>query len=597
VDINPTDVQLARLSLWLCTLAADKPLTFLDHHLRVGNSLVGATAADIARQAPGSGGRRAAALPLFDSPRLAGDIAATLMVRANFSEVADDTADAVRAKERALDELAGPRGSLSSWRGIADAWCAAWFWPPEAATVDSRAWSALSTALRGGDSGLPPAIESAWRHTAVSVATRERFFHWQLEFPEIFFDKDGYPLAAPGFDAVIGNPPWADAGTLAEFTRQSGCYHLQGRGHANLYQLFAERILQICAPGGRVGMVMPSGFLADHGCADLRRRFFARCHVDAVLGFENRERLFPVHRSLRFSIITATNAGATSELATRFGMHAAAELENVPDAGEIPGSLRIPLTLISRFTGDGLAVPEIQSTRDRSILARVVPLAPPLGSADGWGARFGRELNATDDRRHFGSRGLPVLEGKHLDPFSARVADATHFIDRRTAERLLAGRSRTDSPRLGYREVAAATNMRTLIAAVLPPGVVTTHTIFCLRHPTDEPLQWFLCGIFNSFVANYLVRLRGGTHLPAATIHQLPVPMLPRGGPEFDAIATLARSARDDDDARADVQARSARAYGFDANDFAHVLRTFPLVPEIERRAAFDAFVRLEDAI
>ena len=596
VDINPTAVQLARLSLWLCTLAADKPLTFLDHHLRTGNSLVGASALDLARQAPGSGRGRAAALPLFESSQLASDLAATLDIRAGFSLIPDDTAETVRAKERAMDELAGPLGSLARWRASADAWCAAWFWPTDVPVI-GRAWSALSAALRREDSGIPADIEATWRRTAASVAANERFFHWQLEFPEIYFDAQGSPLTAPGFDAVIGNPPWAAAGTVAPFTRESGCYQLQGRGHANLFQVFAERILQICAQAGRVGMVMPSGFLADHGCADLRRRFFDRSDLDVVLGFDNRERLFPVHRSLRFSIVTLTNGGVTADLQARFAMHAAADLENVPDSGEVPGSLRIPLALIRRFTGDGLAVPELESARDRSILARVVSLAPPLGSSDGWGARFGRELNATDDRRHFVSRGLPVLEGKHLDPFCARVGDATQFIDRRTAERLLSARARIESPRLAYREVAAATNMRTLIAAVLPGGVVTTHTIFCMRHPSDESLHWFLCGIFNSFVANYLVRLRGGTHVPAATIHQLPVPVLVRSAHDFAAIASLARAAGNDEGARAEVQARSARAYGFAADDFAHVLRTFPLVPEVERRAAFDAFVRLGDAI
>lgn len=597
VDINPTAVQLARLSLWLCTLAADKPLTFLDHHLRAGNSLVGAGPADLARQAPGSGRGRINALPLFESPQLAGDLAATLNVRTGLATIPDDTADAVRAKERTIDNLTGPRGSLATWRATADAWCAAWFWPSGLPAIDPRAWPSLSAALRGVHSGIPQDVEAAWRETAASVSARERFFHWQLEFPEIFFDAEGAPLARPGFDAVIGNPPWADAGAVAAFTRESGCYRLQGRGHANLYQVFAERILQICAAAGRIGMVMPSGFLADHGCADLRREIFDQCSVDAVLGFENRERLFPVHRGLRFSVITATKAGATPELQARFAIHAAADLESVPDTGEVPGSLRIPLTLIRRFSGDGLSVPEIASPRDRSILARILAIAPPLGSTDGWGARFGRELNATDDRRHFVSRGLPVLEGKHLDPFTARVMDGAQFIDRRTAERLLAGRARIDSPRLAYREVAAATNMRTLIAAVLPAGVVTTHTIFCLRHPGDESLQWFLCGIFNSFVANYLVRVRGGTHLPAATIHQLPVPMLPRGSDGFAAIASLARTAGADDVARAEVQARSARAYRIDTEDFAHVLRTFPLVPEPERQAAFEAFERLEDAI
>jgi hypothetical protein len=99
------------------------------------------------------------------------------------------------------------------------------------------------------------------------VARRERFFHWELEFPEAFFDARGEPRADAGFDAVIGNPPWAAAREITVFSRESGCYALQDRGHANLYQLFAERMLQLAAPGGRVGMLMPSGLLTDHGCA------------------------------------------------------------------------------------------------------------------------------------------------------------------------------------------------------------------------------------------------------------------------------------------------------------------------------------------
>ena len=122
VDVNPTAVQLARLSLWLCTLAADKPLTFLDHHLRTGNSLVGATAADLARQPPGRPRRRRlAVLPLFQSLPLAGDLAETRNVRTGLAAIPDDTPEVVHAKERALDDLAGPRGPLSPWRAIADA--------------------------------------------------------------------------------------------------------------------------------------------------------------------------------------------------------------------------------------------------------------------------------------------------------------------------------------------------------------------------------------------------------------------------------------------------------------------------------------------
>ena len=598
VDVNPTAVQLARLSLWLCTLAADRPLTFLDHHLRVGNSLVGATSADVARQPPGRGSRRSTGpLPLFDEADLAVNVAATVVTRVGLERLPDDSAAVVRSKERTIDDLAGGNAPLARWRELWDAWCAAWFWPADVPALTARGWPALQTALRGGVSGLPPALEQEWRSTARDVASAERFFHWELEFPEIFFDGQGARSTSAGFHAVIGNPPWADARAIAAFSRESGCYRVQGRGHANLYQVFAERMLQLAAPGGRIGMLMPSGFLADHGCAELRRYVFERCSIDAVVGFDNREGLFPIHRGLRFSLITATNAGRTREFQSRSGLRSADDLEDVPDSGRIPRSIDLPLTLIRHFSGEGLAVPEIESERDRAILARVLSVAPPLGGAEGWGARFGRELNATDDRPHFGERGLPVLEGKHIEPYRVRLAEASRFIERRIAGRLLGPRAGFDAARLGYREVASSTNRLTLIAAVIPAGAVTTHTIFCLREPHDEDLQWFLCGMFNSFVANYISRLRGGTHLPAATIHRLPVPAPARDSETFRLVGALARNAADDESVRAEIHARSAIAYGLDANAFAHVLSSFPLVAEDERKGALREFRRLSDGI
>ena len=82
----------------------------------------------------------------------------------------------------------------------------------------------------------------------------------------------------------------------------------------------------------------------------------------------------------------------------------------------------------------------------------------------------------------------------------------------------------TQRPRLAYRDVASATNRLTLIAAILPAGCVSTHTVFCLRTPLPLRDQHFLCGLFNSFVVNYLVRLRVTTHVTTATVEQLPIP-------------------------------------------------------------------------
>src|SRR6187397_3021402 len=71
--------------------------------------------------------------------------------------------------------------------------------------------------------------------------------------------------------------------------------------------------------------------------------------------------------------------------------------------------------------------------------------------------------------------------------------------------RLLGSGGSFTRARLAYRDVASPTNRLTLIAAIVPARVVTTHTLFCLKGEVDEYLQLFLCGVFNSFAANYLV--------------------------------------------------------------------------------------------
>jgi hypothetical protein len=599
VDLNPTAVQLARLSLWLCTLAADRPLTFLDHHLRAGNSLAGARLTDLVRQPPGSGRRRReATLPLFQDVDPSGGLRLAVERRNEIARQPDDSVMIVRDKERAIDALHGQSGPLTTWRAVADAWCAAWFWPEDIVPIGSREWPSLAAAIRGFPSALPEPVLNRWLGAVRAVAARERFFHWELEFPEIFFDAGGAPRADGGFDAVIGNPPWAAARTMTSFSRESGTFPLQRSGHANLYQLFAERMLQLTASSGRVGMLMPGGLLADSGCAGLRETLFARCTVDAAIGFDNHDAIFPIHRSMKFVLLTATHGGSTSELPLRSGVRSPADLDDVPDEGPIGGDVRVPIALVRRFSGADAAVPEFRSDADRSIVAAIVSTIPALGSEEGWHVSFGRELNATDDREYFGPSGWPVLEGKHLRPFVVHPSDAKQFIHPAVAKRLLG--SRAGRSRLGYREVASATNRLTLIAAMLPAHCVTTHTIFCLREPLVMDEQWCLCGLLNGYVANYLVRLRGGTHVPAIVMRELPVPRLDSAARAFAAIVRWSKrlaSYPGDPSGRARLHAATARAYGIAEPDLRHILSTFPLVPAVERSAVIDAFSAQGDAI
>ncbi len=612
VDLNPMAVQLARLSLWLATLASDRPLSFLDHRLQVGDSLLGSWLADL-RHPPPERRRRAdpPTLPLFADDSVARALREALPIRFSLEAAPTDTLEQVRAKELAFAALTGRDAALSRWKRVAHLWCAAWF-AGAGRAAPASAFGALSDAALTGRSALAPRTAVRYLEEADTIGDTRRLFHWELEFPEVFFDRDGVRLPGAGFDAVIGNPPWdmlradngaadarsrarLDVAAVIRFTRDAGVYTAQSDGHANRYQLFVERATALTRAGGRLGLVLPSGLATDHGSAPLRRLLLSRCSVDAIVGMDNHRGVFPIHRSVRFLLVTAKAGGTTGRIACRFGLDDPAELETI---GEDSTGSHFPIGLspavLERISGPGLALPNLRGAIDLAIVERAASLFPPLGSERGWAVRFGRELNASDDRAAFrpAGRGLPLVEGKHVEPFHVSLDGTRHSIGASDARRLLRS-DRHQHPRLAYRDIASATNRLTLIAAVLPAGCVSTHTVFCLRTPLPLSAQHLLSGFFNSLVVNYLVRLRVTTHVTTGTVEQLPIPVAESAPAACREIAGLARllARHPDAAAFARLNARVAELYQLSAAEFAHILGTFPLIPRAERDEALRLFI------
>jgi hypothetical protein len=644
VDSNPVAVQLARLSLWLATLADGRPLGFLDHRLRVGNSLIGATPQDLLHVGRAPGGRAGgASTPLLDAANIDDAIAHVAAPLADLLLRRDDAVADVRAKERSWLAVSGPSSPLAAWRRAATLWCARWFWPDDAArpapsTPELRA--AVDRLLRG-DRTLPHALVDDWCAGAGTAAARHHFFHWAIEFPDVFHDVRGMTRGShQGFDAVIGNPPWemlrrdpdegGDAGTgdarggrspsqLRRYLKECGHFRASSGHHVNLYLAFLERSLGLLHPRGRLGLLVPWGFASDDGAATLRRQLLDADRLDSIVGFDNRAGLFPIHRGVRFAAVFAGAPTRGRAVCARFGVQHLSEVAALPsrdeeeslgDAVERSRPLRIDALDLRIAGGSPRRIPDTRRARDFEWLVGLRRAWPPLSDARSFAATFARDLNATDDRHRLGPRGLPVIEGKDIEPFVARVDAPRARIDPGAAlQRLSDGRHLR--PRLAYRDVSAVGNRRTLIAAVLPEGVVTTHTLFCLRTPLSVDVQYYLCGLFNSFVLNAVVRMLMGGHLTTTLVEDLPAPMWTgtAGQRRIAAIArrlghgdaapgagreqgerTFARRTRDE----AWLQAQVARAYGVDAAAFAALLEGFPLVDAELRTAALAAFKRLD---
>ena len=611
VDLNPMAVQLARLSIWLASLASDKPLTFLDHHLVAGNSLIGASLEDIWRQPSRSvsNSRRPEALPLFGDMAVTPVLGEAVRTRLKLARDPDDSAALVHAKEKTLTALHASQSPLGRWSAVLDLWCGGWFWD-EGSPPHPALFRELTERLTGGRATLPSRSTDRFLEHSAALAASHRFLHWRLAFPEVFMDENGEARPDGGFDAIVGNPPWdmvrgdsgekgvrasrrLEARQFTAFAREAGIYRVESRAHVNRYQLFVERALQLARTGGRVGLVLPSGIVTDTGAAPLRHHVFDRADVDTVTGLDNRGGIFAIHRSLRFVLLTATAGTPTRQMACRFGVRRTEQLDN-------PGAqapLMITRQFVERISGpEDLAIPEIATERDLRILEKIAARVPSLGAANGWHVHFGRELNATDDRGAFvpfsgSARGRPVLEGKQLEPFRVSIQTCRY--------ELTEGRDGPRVPRrarLAYRDIASATNRLTLIAAIVPPRAVTTHTLFCLKTPLPVDAQHVLSALLNSFVANYLVRMRVNTHVTVALVSRLPMPVLREQSESFAALVRLSRALAagdhpiDDMPEYSELQALAARLYGLTSKEFEHVLSTFPLIPVETRAKALRCF-------
>jgi hypothetical protein len=200
VDKNPRAVDLARLSLWLATLAKDHEFTFLDHALKCGDSLVGLTRAQIGaanwdESKPG--------LPLFR--QLVRDtVAEAMQARAEIRSAPDDTARAIQeTRHRIIEER------LTPVRTIGDAVISAFF-AADKPKAREKERAKVESWLSGGS------LQEQWEKLDAAASTLRADehlippFHWEIEFPEVFAREN------VGFDAIVGNPPFLGGKRISE---------------------------------------------------------------------------------------------------------------------------------------------------------------------------------------------------------------------------------------------------------------------------------------------------------------------------------------------------------------------------------------------
>ena len=202
VDKNPMAVELAKVSLWLHTVAKGKPLSFLDHHIRCGNSLIGANVANLANLPVLKKPRRSQETnqPIFNmdfgfTDTVSEAVAHYIVIDSMESATADD----IHVMDQELEHA---QQVLNQHRKVANLWLSVYFGNEVDRSDYHNILSALKLRQTADFSNLPG------YQKAEKLAEHYRYFHWEIEFPEVFRDELGNELENPGFDAIVGNPPY-----------------------------------------------------------------------------------------------------------------------------------------------------------------------------------------------------------------------------------------------------------------------------------------------------------------------------------------------------------------------------------------------------
>lgn len=645
VDKNPMAVELAKVSLWLHTFTAGAPLSFLDHHLRCGDSLFGETVERVLKRLNESGQELLIASALKDAWSSAESmqdlerLADAEITEANKSAEIYKT---VKSKTAALDRFMKLYHAMD-WlfssdkrdRTIVKSWLDGRFGDPvevaENAAWDTSSLATLYPSEQKCESNLTSAKltddEERFAYIlneALKLAKEERFFNWEIAFPGVWNKwKNG---RVGGFDALIGNPPWemhrfneipwfaSRDPEISKAERKSErekkikalrrknaplwndyqsakkrikqgmsmmksekyCFEWTNTGNMDLYKIFTERATQLVSPTGLVGFIIKSGIATDLATAPFFRDRIERKSIKSVFGFFNKELFSDVHKSERPCVFVTSGGREFDTVDCAYGLYSPEELADEERCYQLSTK---DFSLINPNSG---TAPVFAYKRDQRIVTEIYHRIPVLhthgiDSTPRWPITFRKildvsksEIDATlrtedqltekekaypIDMNRFQSADeiwLPLYEGKMTQAYDHRAAsirvntenmfrqgqkDELSDLDKRDPDKYpsphyYVGRSNSRWPNsdkwiVAFKEVTATTNMRTMIATILPEcGASTTMPVLFIDDDVKDRSAHasLIVSNLNSISFDFIARQKvPGVHFNWYVLEQLPV--------------------------------------------------------------------------
>lgn len=455
-------------------------------------------------------------------------------------------------------------------------------------------------------------------------------------------------MATEGFDAVIGNPPWEKVKlSRHEFLKSSGTkrhygaqihgfdeerfaqqrdevasysrrlfarYPDLGNGEPDLYIAFTDLFFELCKGQGVVAALIPGGLIRSQGTQAIRQKIFDTSQSVSLSIIDNRARFFAIDTRFKFLAVVLTKAG--SEKSKREPITLLHE-RGTPTGLETTGAAIIGRAALAAVRDD-LSLPEVRSVAEWKLFSKIAEAGVSWEEPGyGWTPKFCREVDMTKERPKFLSRAtpgaLPLVEGRMVQAHRFGVKGhvsgtgrsalwkAFHIGDShlspqfciRPSDMPRANQHRADVLRVGFCDIAGQTNERSLMASLIPAGVVCGNKVPTILFPDDPSEERLLVwvSIANSFAFDWMLRRVLTTTVNYFLLQSVPMPKLAKEGLPWKKLVSAARELRTLDGAgatretyermaqlRGEIDAEVAVAYGLDLEDMELVLQDFPIL-------------------
>ena len=510
VDLNPMAVELAKVSLWLDCFTIGAPLSFLDHHLKCGNSLIGTTVqeigAELAKQTRGH------TATLFGGP-FQGLLAATASIE-QLRRIPDAT---VEEAERSRSLYAKFEQAQAPYKSALDIWVSQHFGNANAREYLTLAGPHLVDQILSGGKGLSPEYRGAISEGS-KLGADQRFFHWDLEFPEAFIDlgcSTWKRKEEQGFDAVVGNPPYDvlstkelgyDSSPYLNYFRSIPVYTPAARGKINLYKLFICRAIALTSLSGALSFITPMALLGDDQARGVRQLILTGSELKSVESFPQKDNsLKRVFLEAKLSTAVFAIRGQYSGQAFSVRTHPAGLIEYQSN------TLQVTPDQVAAFDLENMAIPSC-TQRDWDLAMRLLS-SRATRMSDVAAHRQG-EVNETTHARFLSENveGVPVLRGAAITLYVVREASQgrTLFLN---AEEFLNGASEGSKAwdhqrrRVGFQRKSPQNNFRRLISAPISPGQYCFDSVSYVSSASSEIDLDLLVVLLNSKVLDWYFRL------------------------------------------------------------------------------------------